>query len=432
MKKRLSAVLSVMLVMMMLVSACGNSDKANTETITAETTESTEQASEDTTLQTDDTESNYLETQDSAENTTSSLATEENTTKKTEEPTTKVVESEEPTTEEASTSGSNVNEDYKPVTMAFVGDMYLSDKLYSNYTKSGLTGFLGQSILDIFQKTDIMIANHEYVATDLPEEAKDTQQLYNFKSPVAREILWKEMGVDIVSLANNHAMDYGEQSLLDCLDALDAIGIARIGAGKNLADALKADIRIVNGKKIAVLAASRFIVSWEWYAQTNKPGVMTTYESTDRYKMMKDEIKRLKEEEKCDIVAVYVHFGQEKSYELTSNQPVIAHGYIDAGADFVIGSHAHNLQGIEIYKGAPIYYNLGNFLFSNYVSDTMVVNIAINADNSVSTRITPCVSKQYSVQEATGTKAQEIYDFIESISVNVRIDENGNVTEKVE
>ena len=62
----------------------------------------------------------------------------------------------------------------------------------------------------------------------------------------------------------------------------------------------------------------------------------------------------------------------------------------------------------------------------------MVVNIAINADNSVSTRITPCVSKQYSVQEATGTKAQEIYDFIESISVNVRIDENGNVTEKVE
>ena len=294
---RLSAVLSVMLVMMMLVSACGNSEKANTETITAETTESTEQASEDTTIQTDETESNYLETQDSAENTTSSLETEENTTKKTEEPTTKVVESEEPTTEEASTSGSNVNGDYKPVTMAFVGDMYLSDKLYSNYTKSGLTGFLGQSILDIFQKTDIMIANHEYVATDLPEEAKDTQQLYNFKSPVAREILWKEMGVDIVSLANNHAMDYGEQSLLDCLDALDAIGIARIGAGKNLADALKADIRIVNGKKIAVLAASRFIVSWEWYAQTNKPGVMTTYESTDRYKMMKDEIKRLKEEE---------------------------------------------------------------------------------------------------------------------------------------
>ena len=96
----------------------------------------------------------------------------------------------------------------------------------------------------------------------------------------------------------------------------------------------------------------------------------------------------------------------------------------------VIGSHAHNLQGIEIYKDAPIYYNLGNFLFGNYRVDTMVVNVEINEDNSVSTRITPCVSQRYLVEEAVGDKAQEIYDFLESISVNVDIDENGNVTEK--
>ena len=225
-------------------------------------------------------------------------------------------------------------------------------------------------------------------------------------------------------------MDYGDQSLLDTLNTLDSVGIPSIGAGKNLSDALAPEIKVVNGKKIAFLAASRFILNYDWYATETTPGIMTTYEGTDRFGMMKDEITRLKEEEKCDIVCVYVHFGKEKTYELTSNQPVIAHGYIDAGADLVIGSHAHNLQGIEIYKDAPIYYNLGNFLFGNYRVDTMVVNVEINEDNSISTRITPCVSQRYLVEEVVGDKAQEIYDFLESISVNVDIDENGNVTEK--
>ena len=321
-------------------------------------------------------------------------------------------------------------ETYSNVTMAFVGDMYFSDKLFDNYTNNGLTGFLDQSILDIFQNTDIMIANHEYCATDLGEDAKDREQLYNFKAPTAREFLWKELGVDVVTLANNHVMDYGEQSLLDTINVLDNVGISHIGAGVDLSDALEPEIKVVNGKKIAFLAASRFILNYSWYATESKPGVMTTYESTDRYDMMKKEISRLKQEEKCDIVCVYVHFGKEKSYELTSNQTLIAHGYIDAGADLVIGSHAHNLQGIEIYKGAPIYYNLGNFLFGTYQVDTMVVNVEINEDNSIATRITPCVAKQYLVTEAQGDKAKEIFDFIESISVNIDIDEYGNVTEK--
>ncbi|MEE0686866.1 MAG: CapA family protein [Lachnospiraceae bacterium] len=347
---------------------------------------------------------------------------------------------EEITTEKDTVSGEEQTTDskaeveaekpYVPITMAFVGDMYLGDELYGNYTKSGLTGFLSQPILDIFQQTDIMVANHEYCATDLGEEAKDTEQLYNFKAPTAREFLWKDLGVDLVTLANNHTMDYGDQSLLDTLNTLDSVGIPSIGAGKNLSDALAPEIKVVNGKKIAFLAASRFILNYDWYATETTPGIMTTYEGTDRFGMMKDEITRLKEEEKCDIVCVYVHFGKEKTYELTSNQPVIAHGYIDAGADLVIGSHAHNLQGIEIYKDAPIYYNLGNFLFGNYRVDTMVVNVEINEDNSISTRITPCVSQRYLVEEAVGDKAQEIYDFLESISVNVDIDENGNVTEK--
>lgn len=391
MKKRMKALLAILLVVCML-GACSNGK--NTVEVGANNSDNTTNSSGDNA---------------STDNTTSS------------EPTT-----EEPTTEEPTTT----QPPYEPVTMAFAGDMYLSDILYANYEKGGLTGFMGQSILDIFQKTDIMVANHEYVATDLPESAKDTVQIYNFKAPVAREFLWDELGVDLVSLANNHAMDYGRQSLLDCLDAIDALNVKYIGAGRNLDDAKKAEIFEINGKKIAVLASCRFIPSWTWYAQTDKAGVMTTYESTDRFGMVKDEITRLKEEEGCDIVAVYVHFGKEKSYNIIDSQYKVAHGYVDAGADLVIGSHAHNLQGIEIYKDAPIYYNLGNFLFMYYQVNTMVVNIEIQEDNSVTTKITPCIAGKYVVNEATGQDALDILNFIESISVNVEIDDEGNVTEK--
>ncbi len=333
---------------------------------------------------------------------------------------------EEPTTEELTTT----QPPYEPVTLAFAGDMYLSDKLYGYYEKSGLAGFMGQSILDIFQNTDIMVVNHEYVATDLPESAKDTIQIYNFKAPTAREVIWDELGVDLVSLANNHAMDYGLQSLIDCLDTIDQLNVKYIGAGRNLQDALKAEIYEINGKKIAILASCYFIPGWSWYAQEDRAGVMTTYEGTDRYGMVKDEITRLKEEEGCDIVGAYVHFGKEHTTEIISRQINVSYGYIDAGADFIIGAHAHNLQGIEIYKGAPIYYNLGNFLFTNTAIDTMVVNLEIQEDNSITTRITPCKSKQFTVTEATGQDAIDIFEYIESISVNVEIDEYGNVTEK--
>ena len=352
----------------------------------------------------------------------------EKTSESAEEKSSEMTTVKEETTEEITEE--ETEEEYIPVTMAFTGDIYLSDKLYGYYAESGVTGFLSQKLAEIFSNTDLMICDHEYASTDLPDSYKDTRQLYNFKSPTYYEAIWKDLGVDIVTLANNHTMDYGRQSLLDTMAALDAQGIAYVGAGKNLEEAKSAEIRYVNGKKIAILGSSRFIPDVDWYAQANKPGIMTTYESTDRFSMMKEEITRLKEEEKCDIVAVFVHFGKEKSYDILENQKIIAHGYVDAGADFVIGSHAHNLQGIEIYKGAPIYYNLGNFLFGNYEVDTMLVNIKINEDNSVESSIVPCKSSQYKTRDAVGQEVQEIYDFVESISVNVIIDENGNVTEK--
>ena len=357
---------------------------------------------EETTSTKADKENNTLQTTDAKQET----ITEEITTKAT------ATNSEENTTNK----NNSVIGDYKPVTLAFTGDIYLSDILYNKYMTSGLTGFLGQSLVDRFKNTDIMVCDHEYAATNLSDQYKADYQLYTYKAPTEREKIWSELQVDIVTLANNHTLDYGEQGLLDTFDALKANGISYIGAGKNLDEAIKADIREINGKKVAVLAASRFVPNTGWYAGENKIGLMTSYPGTDRFQMLKDEISRLKNEEGCDTVIVFVHFGTEKTNQINDNQPVIAHGYVDAGADAVIGCHAHTLQGIEIYNKAPIFYNLGNFLFESYSVDTAVANLTINEDNSVSASVTPCKSKGYLTTEAEGEESLRILKYIESIS----------------
>lgn len=416
----LTIIMVILVCVTLCMTGCGKKDKA-LETEKTDTTKSTEQEN--------------VSGQKNEENTSTQADKEENPTQaeggKQESASQSATENSENNTEEGTTNKNNaVTGEYKPVTLSFTGDIYLSDILYNNYTKSGLTGFLGQSLVDRFKNTDLMICDHEYAATNLSDQYKADYQLYTYKAPTEREQIWKELGVDIVTLANNHTLDYGEQGLLDTFDALKANGISYIGAGKNLDEAIRAEIREINGKKIAVLAASRFVPNTGWYAGENKIGLMTSYLGTDRFQMLKDEISRLKNEEGCDTVIVFVHFGTEKTNQINDNQPVIAHGYVDSGADAVIACHAHTLQGIEIYNNAPIFYNLGNFLFESYSVDTAVANLTINEDNSVSASVTPCKSAGYVTTEAEGAEAVRILKYIESISVNVNIDENGSITER--
>lgn len=321
-----------------------------------------------------------------------------------------------------------------PTTLGCVGDVFLSQALYNHYVNAdnSCEGFLKNGLADCLQDVDIMLANHEYAATDASDDHKDPRQIYNFRAPTERQFLWNEMGVDVVSLANNHALDFGRPSLLDTLDSLDAHKILHCGAGTDLENAKKAAVIEKNGKKIAVLAASRVVVSVDWYATDQSSGVLTTYESTPYFQIIKDEITRLKEEENCDFVAIYVHFGEEGENQFRDYQEAVAHGYIDAGADLVLGSHAHTLQGIEIYNGKLIFYNLGNFLFTGFSTDSLFVEVTILEDNSCTARIRPCVTKGYIATLCRDEEKHTVLQYVEQLSKNIRIDEEGNVFEAAE
>lgn len=314
------------------------------------------------------------------------------------------------------------------IQMAFAGDIFFSDMLYENYVKGqGVTGFLSPKIAEIFKNADIFVANHEYVCSD-NDTNKAEYQIYNFIAPTGYEHIWSEMGTDIVTLANNHALDYGQNALLDTMELLDELKIDYVGAGRSLDEALIPSVKEINGHTVAVFAGTRVVPQTSWYAGKNYLGLMTLYESTDRYSMMLEAVKEAKE--KYDTVIVYTHMGVEKTDVLEEYQKQIAHGIADAGADLVVSSHPHVLQGMEYYNGKPIVYSMSNFLFGSYKTDTMVLNVTVNDDGTCSLNILPCVSSLYKVAEATGEQAQNIINYIESISVNVDIDEQGNVSEK--
>lgn len=313
------------------------------------------------------------------------------------------------------------------VTMAFVGDINLSEKLENHYNNAGLDGFLSKNLQNIFLNSDIFGINHEYVSSDAGDEHKVDYEIWYYKNPTARQYILNEMGVDVVTLANNHTMDYGVEGLIDTMNSLKARNIVYVGVGNNLEEAKSAYIREVNGKKIGILAANRVVPRVDWYAYENKPGQMTTYESTDRFVMIKEEITRLKTVEKCDVVVVMVHFGENKQPIVQDYQKLVARGYVDAGADIILGCHTHTLQGAEIYNGKYIFYGVSNFLFENYLIDSAVVQAALDENNKLTVKLVPCISQNYQTHDVCGSEAKRIFKEIEALSTNIVIDDNGVV-----
>ena len=311
-------------------------------------------------------------------------------------------------------------------TMAFTGDIYFSDKLYGYYEQNGLIGFISEKVINTLRNADIYVADHEYASGNCGTKAD--YQIYTYHAPLERESLWVEMGADVITVANNHTMDYGEEALVQTCSKLKELGMDVIGGGSNLEEALKPSIRVVNGKKIAIFGSTRFVPRGSWYATNTKPGLLTTYESTDYYGYVCNAITQAKQT--CDYVAVYTHFGIQDSTSVAQYQKNIAHGYMDAGADLVVGTHPHVLEGIEFYNGRPIIYSIGNFLFENYHSDTVVLNAIINDDNSTTIQLLPCSSQKYQTVDLEGEAARNLFNFIESISFDVKIDDNGIVTPK--
>lgn len=178
-----------------------------------------------------------------------------------------------------------------------------------------------------------------------------------------------EVGIDAVSLGNNHAMDYGREGLAEMLGALDVAGIASTGAGLDRAAAKRAAVIVLPNKlRIGLVSMLSYMTPGALWKCTpsgvrsagvfdlNLAGVSQASRAA-RFKLVVAGVRR-----HADVVVVALHGGTERATVPTSYQVSLARGWIDAGADVVVGHHPHVLQGAELYKGRPVLYSTGNLV----------------------------------------------------------------------
>lgn len=318
-------------------------------------------------------------------------------------------------------------------TVCFAGDINLDDNwgttLFMDSQPGGIQDCISKELMESMQNADIMCLNNEFTFTIRGEKLEG--KLYHFRANPERVEVLKEMGVDVVKLANNHACDYGSQSLLDTMDTLKSAGIEYIGAGKNLQEAMEPVYIEVDGKTVAFVAASRAEKNIKTpQATETEPGILRCYET----ELFVETIKEAKKN--ADFVLAYVHWGTEYSYELEDVQLTTGKEYLDAGADVIIGAHSHCLQGMEYYEGKPIIYSLGNYWFNEKTLDTMLLELHFYGDDlssQLEVKVIPAIQKEYKTTFVSDKKERErIFSFLEGISVNVFIDENGILKEIIE
>lgn len=318
-------------------------------------------------------------------------------------------------------------------TICFAGDINLdegwSTTQHLNRCENGITDCISHELVTYMRNADIMCLNNEftYSTGGAPLEGK----AYTFRAKPERISVLEELGVDLVKLANNHVYDYGKEAFMDTLSTLENAGILYMGAGRNLEEAMEPVYIELDGKKIAFVSASRA----EKYKMTpqateDSPGILRCYDPELFLQVIAEA------DANADIVVAYVHWGTEYSYVLEDAQLTTGKEYLDAGADVIIGAHPHCLQGMEYYDGKPIVYSLGNYWFNEKTLDTMLVNLHFygnDEEQNLELCVIPAVQSNCTTNYASSPEERErIYSFLEKISVNVEITEEGIVQEKLE
>jgi len=315
------------------------------------------------------------------------------------------------------------------VTMVFAGDVLLGDRTLPKYQSSGISGILSDDLKSIMTSADICMVNEEFPYSTRGTKAEDKQ--YTFRADPKYVTALSDMGADIVTLANNHILDFGADALLDSCDTLDAAGIFYTGAGKNLDRAKQLQIIEKNGMRFGFLAASRVWPVAEWAATDSRPGCFGTYDPA----ALISEIKAARE--KCDFLTVYVHWGIERQSYPEDYQKNMAKQYIEAGCDLVIGSHPHCLQGIEYFDGKPVFYSLGNYIFGQDTNQTAAIKVTIphgydssssSSVASVKYEVIPAAAHNAFTYMTEGDEALRLYNYMESISYSVSVGSDGTVT----
>lgn len=235
----------------------------------------------------------------------------------------------------------------KELSIAFVGDVYAGERSCTR---------LGASVAEVLAAADIVVANQEGPITDCTRPIGGKACL---KSGPKTAAMLRDWGVRVVSLANNHMFDFGFEGFRQTCRALDDVGIAHLGAGRNLASATTPHIIATGGLRVGLLA----------YAAAETQATCATEASfgcapLDESLLMLDAVRDLRSQ--VDAIVVIPHWGYCDYALPTPEQVTLTGRLLDAGATAVVGHHSHVVQGLVERDGKLVAYSLGNFAFTPF------------------------------------------------------------------
>ena len=311
----------------------------------------------------------------------------------------------------------------KTIKIDLVGDINLADDWYTMDAatqRGGVSDCISENAQSELASADISVVNNEFVYED--GETPLAGKTYTFGAATENVKLLKIFSADMVTLANNHVYDYGEEGLISTLDTLDGAEIPYVGAGRNFEEASAIKYFVVKGKKIAFVSATEIekFAKYTKEATENSPGVIKTID-TSLFCNIIAEAKA-----NADYVIACVHWGIEGKNDFEAEQRRMAEDYVKAGADVVIGGHPHRLQGVEFIEDTPVAYSLGNFWFSTGTIYTTIAQIRIDGSGELSLYMIPCIQQNLTTSILTEeAEIDDFYKYVADVSYGVGIDADG-------
>lgn len=290
----------------------------------------------------------------------------------------------------------------EPVTIAFGGDVHFEDEIAARLADNPETT-LGP-ISAVLSAADVAMINLESAITTGGSPAP---KKYTFRAPPVALRALAAAGIDVATMANNHGMDFGLEGLRDSLAASDEYNFPIIGVGNNANQAYAPYVVNVHGQRLAFIGATQVldtILIDDWTATADQPGLASA-KTVDR---LVQAVRATRQQ--ADAVIVYLHWGRSMKPCPLPRQQQLARTLIDAGADILVGGHAHRLLAGGFLQGAYVHYGLGNFVWYNadgVSGRTGVLTLTIRGEKVLKAKWTPAVISGGVPHVLTGTDAKE-------------------------
>ena len=263
------------------------------------------------------------------------------------------------------------------------GDVNLDPTYISSFASQGYD-YAWSGLDGLFRRDDLTVVNLECAVSDrgsaIPKE-------FNFRGDPDALPAMHDAGVEVANLGNNHSYDFGPDALVDTVRNVRRAGMAPVGAGASSDEALAPAMFDLEGWRVAVVGLDQVVDPFpEAVATATKPGTAAGHD-TD---LMIDAIRAAAD--RADLVVVMIHWGVELDTQPRAEQVDLGHRMIDAGADVIFGGHSHRLQPMETYRGRPIFYSLGNFVWptlSYEGSVTAIAEVRVRPGGGIRGRLLP-------------------------------------------